>query len=434
MRRALAAFRSERYLRVNDGPPPALRDPVMGFYATRDGRWIQLHTNFPHHLAGMLKVLGCANDRAAVAEAIRGWDGAVLDQTLADAGLCAALIRSPREWAALEQARAIANLPLFEIMRIGDAPPEPRRARRRRPAAGRRAGARPVADHCGAGGGARARAAWRAGADDQWPASAEYRAARDRQRPRQALGDARSARRGGRASSCARWWATPMCSCRPTGRVRSPRAVSHPRRWRRCGLGSSTCRFLRMGTQGRGHSAVASTAWCSPRAALRGPRAARRTVTSRSICRVRRSITPPAISRRSARWSRWRAGPPRAVAGMCACRWRRRGAGCNRWGRSRTAGGAPEVTIRGSAGLHGNRRFAVRPDSRDLARGASDGDAGVLRPAARADRHRRGALGRVITARASAALRALANRSYAEPLRGGAIDCAGYLRNSATKS
>ncbi|HEY1997771.1 CoA transferase [Paraburkholderia sp.] len=125
MRRALAAFRSERYLRVNDGPPPALRDPVMGFYATRDDRWIQLHTNFPHHLAGVLKVLGCANDRAAVAEAIRGWDGASLDQTLAEAGLCAALIRSPREWAALDQAKAIANLPLFEITRIGDAPPEP---------------------------------------------------------------------------------------------------------------------------------------------------------------------------------------------------------------------------------------------------------------------------------------------------------------------
>ncbi|WP_133647646.1 CoA transferase [Paraburkholderia flava] len=125
MRRALAAFRSERYLRVNDGPPPALRDPVMGFYATRDGRWIQLHTNFPHHLQGVLNVLGCANDRTAVADAIRGWDGAALDQTLADAGLCAALIRSPREWAALDQAKAIANLPLFEIERIGDAPAEP---------------------------------------------------------------------------------------------------------------------------------------------------------------------------------------------------------------------------------------------------------------------------------------------------------------------
>ncbi|MCX4170593.1 MULTISPECIES: CoA transferase [Paraburkholderia] len=137
MRRALASFRSERYLRIDEGPPPALRDPVMGFYATRDGRWIQLHTNFPHHLEGVLKVLGCANDRAAVAEAIRGWDGAMLDQTLADAGLCAALIRTPDEWAALDQAKAIAGLPLFEIERIGDAPVEPPRgAGAERPLAG----------------------------------------------------------------------------------------------------------------------------------------------------------------------------------------------------------------------------------------------------------------------------------------------------------
>lgn len=139
VRRALIAFRSERYLRVNDGLPQELRHPVTGFYATRDGRWIQLHTNFPHHLQGVLKVLGCDGDPGAVAEAIRNWDGAKLDQTLADAGLCAALIRSPREWAALDQAKAIANLPLFEIERIGDAPPEaPGRGAALRPLAGTR--------------------------------------------------------------------------------------------------------------------------------------------------------------------------------------------------------------------------------------------------------------------------------------------------------
>jgi len=125
VQRALTAFRSERYLRVNDGPPLDMRNPIFGFFETRDGRWVQLHTNFPHHLEGVLKILGCANDRSSVAQAIRDWDGAILDQTLADAGLPAALIRTPREWAALEQAKAIANLPLFEIERIGDAPPQP---------------------------------------------------------------------------------------------------------------------------------------------------------------------------------------------------------------------------------------------------------------------------------------------------------------------
>jgi crotonobetainyl-CoA:carnitine CoA-transferase CaiB-like acyl-CoA transferase len=129
-RRALAVFRSERYLRIDDGAAPELRDPLMGFYETRDGRWIQLHTNFPHHRQGVVKVLGCADNHACVSEAIRGWEGAALDQTLADAGLCAALIRSPDEWAALPQAKALAALPLFEIERIGsgdepDAPPMP---------------------------------------------------------------------------------------------------------------------------------------------------------------------------------------------------------------------------------------------------------------------------------------------------------------------
>ena len=107
-RRALAVFRSERYLRIDEGAAPELRDPLMGFYETRDGRWIQLHTNFPHHRRGIVDVLGCADDHAAVSAAIRGWDGAVLDQALADAGLCAALIRSPEQWAALPQATALA--------------------------------------------------------------------------------------------------------------------------------------------------------------------------------------------------------------------------------------------------------------------------------------------------------------------------------------
>ncbi|QGZ62172.1 CoA transferase [Paraburkholderia acidisoli] len=128
VRRALAAFRSERYLSVDGAPPVELRHPVTGHFPTGDGRWIQLHANFRHHLDGILRVLQCADDHAAVARAILGWEGAALDDALAQAGLCAALVRSPREWAAHEQARAVASLPLFEIERIGDAPAELPRA------------------------------------------------------------------------------------------------------------------------------------------------------------------------------------------------------------------------------------------------------------------------------------------------------------------
>ena len=124
-RRALAMFRSERYLTVNGKPPEDPFSPLFGYYATRDGRWIQLHTNFPQHHHGVLRLLGCEDRREAVAAAIAQRDAADLEQRLADGGLCAAWVRTPEEWQVHPQAAAIAALPLFEIERIGDAPPEP---------------------------------------------------------------------------------------------------------------------------------------------------------------------------------------------------------------------------------------------------------------------------------------------------------------------
>jgi CoA-transferase family III. len=56
MRRALASFRSERYLRIDDGAAAGSARSGDGLLRDADERWIQLHTNFPHHLAGVLKV------------------------------------------------------------------------------------------------------------------------------------------------------------------------------------------------------------------------------------------------------------------------------------------------------------------------------------------------------------------------------------------
>lgn len=125
MRQALAMFRSERYLTVDGKPPAEIRSPLTGYFQAGDGRWIQLHTNFPHHRDGVLQVLQCENSHAAVAAAIKTWRAAELDARLAEEGMCAALIRSPQEWQAHPQAQAIAGLPLLEILRIGDAPAEP---------------------------------------------------------------------------------------------------------------------------------------------------------------------------------------------------------------------------------------------------------------------------------------------------------------------
>src|SRR5213078_1967661 len=49
MRHAVVECRSERYLRVDDKPPPPAWDAIAGVYKTRDHRFVRLHTNFPHH-------------------------------------------------------------------------------------------------------------------------------------------------------------------------------------------------------------------------------------------------------------------------------------------------------------------------------------------------------------------------------------------------
>ena len=125
MRAAVAAFRSERYLRVNGEAAPDVRGPIFGFYRTHDGRFIQLHTAMPHHLRGLLAFLGCESTRDAVAAMVEGREAQELEDALAAHGLPVGMVRSREEWQAHPQGRAVAALPLVEIVRIGDAPPEP---------------------------------------------------------------------------------------------------------------------------------------------------------------------------------------------------------------------------------------------------------------------------------------------------------------------
>ncbi|MCB0208780.1 MAG: CoA transferase [Anaerolineae bacterium] len=124
-RAAAAALRSHNYLRVDGEPPRNLWDPVSGFYETGDGRWIQLHCNFPHHRAGVVKLLDCEDSQAGVAQAVATWAGQDLEDALAQAHMCAGLVRSREEWQAHPQAKAVEQLPLFEIIKIGDSQPEP---------------------------------------------------------------------------------------------------------------------------------------------------------------------------------------------------------------------------------------------------------------------------------------------------------------------
>jgi crotonobetainyl-CoA:carnitine CoA-transferase CaiB-like acyl-CoA transferase len=125
MRHAAAEFRSERYLRVDGKSLPEPWDKIAGAYRCGDGGWVRLHTNFPHHRDGMLKLLRCEHDRAAVERALAGWEAAALETAAAEAGLVATAMRTFAQWDAHPQGRAVAALPVLTIERIGDAPPLP---------------------------------------------------------------------------------------------------------------------------------------------------------------------------------------------------------------------------------------------------------------------------------------------------------------------
>jgi crotonobetainyl-CoA:carnitine CoA-transferase CaiB-like acyl-CoA transferase len=125
MRDAAIEFRSERYLRVDGRAPGEIWDKIAGLYRTGDGRFVRLHTNFPHHRDGVLKLLGCEHSREAVQRALDGWDGEKFETAAAEAGLVVTMTRSFAEWDAHPQGMAVAALPTFTVEQIGEAPPQP---------------------------------------------------------------------------------------------------------------------------------------------------------------------------------------------------------------------------------------------------------------------------------------------------------------------
>jgi crotonobetainyl-CoA:carnitine CoA-transferase CaiB-like acyl-CoA transferase len=122
---AVASFRGHFYLQLNGAEPPHARDGLSGFYPAANGRFVYLHCNFPNLRARNLAILGATESRESAAAATAQWDGEKLETAIHEGGGCASFVRTPAEWDAHPQNAAIASLPVLEIERIGDAPPEP---------------------------------------------------------------------------------------------------------------------------------------------------------------------------------------------------------------------------------------------------------------------------------------------------------------------
>ncbi len=124
-RQATASLRSSRYMTLNDAPAAGERPSVMGVYPAKNGRWNYLHCNFPNHREAALGVLGVEEDREAVRRAVAQWDAQELEEAIIAAKGAGGMVRSMAEWAQHPQSAAVASLPLLEIEKIGDSPPQP---------------------------------------------------------------------------------------------------------------------------------------------------------------------------------------------------------------------------------------------------------------------------------------------------------------------
>ena len=125
MRHAVVECRSERYLRVDGKPPPPTWDVIAGIYKTRDQRFVRLHTNFRHHRDAVCQVLNCRPERDDVQAALMQWDANAFETAAYAAGGVVAMMRSHEEWSASPHAKALAELPLLSIEKIGEAAPKP---------------------------------------------------------------------------------------------------------------------------------------------------------------------------------------------------------------------------------------------------------------------------------------------------------------------
>ena len=123
-RQATASLRGGTYMQMAGPPVSTEGNTITGVYPAKNGRWSYLHCNFPNHREAALSVLGVRDDHEAVGKAVANWDAFELEESIIAAEGAGGMVRTAEEWVQHPQAAAIASLPLMEIIKIGDSPPE----------------------------------------------------------------------------------------------------------------------------------------------------------------------------------------------------------------------------------------------------------------------------------------------------------------------
>ncbi|MCB1693482.1 MAG: hypothetical protein KDI19_12015, partial [Pseudomonadales bacterium] len=117
---AAAALRSYNYMRVEGdedqrGFAAQLgRQRISTPHPTRDGRFFLPHMRLPHLAERILRVLDCEFELESVRSALMKWDALDLENAIAEARACGAMVRSADEWLAHPHGQALAAKPVVE--------------------------------------------------------------------------------------------------------------------------------------------------------------------------------------------------------------------------------------------------------------------------------------------------------------------------------
>jgi crotonobetainyl-CoA:carnitine CoA-transferase CaiB-like acyl-CoA transferase len=126
---SLTSFHFVRFADPSTAPagrdPAVLRNPLLGFRPTSDGRHVFLHPSFPPGTDRVLRALGCKAEPEAVTAACMAMTAQEIEDAVAAERGCAGVVRTPQEWDASEQGRLLAALPVVEVTKIADSRPEP---------------------------------------------------------------------------------------------------------------------------------------------------------------------------------------------------------------------------------------------------------------------------------------------------------------------
>ncbi len=125
----LCPFYDRKWELLNGYAATAAANPSQAlgfmFHRTADDRWVMPLNPYPKLKVAAQRLLGAPDDVDAVAAAVRTWRGRDLEAAGAAAGVVMPLVRTPAEFLAEEQCALLADRPLVEITRIGDADARP---------------------------------------------------------------------------------------------------------------------------------------------------------------------------------------------------------------------------------------------------------------------------------------------------------------------